>query len=336
MKKPSISVIVPYYNSKKYISKCINSILNQTFKDFELILVDDGSTDNSYNLCLSYAQKDERIVLLKKENGGQGTARNMGLDIALGDFIGFVDSDDYIQPNMYEIMYNSCIDHNAELSICGYNTFRSDSMSPKPLSDNKLQIFNHSTLMEAYFATSIISGGPCNKLYKKNLFENTRFPLLRMREDYYLMPHILHKVKTAVYVGENLYNWRLRLGSTERSKFSSNHLNAAIESADSNINVIKTFYPDLKKYIVPIYIQTRLDLLKSIIHSNSQNNFQHVYAKLFDEICQKKQDLIINYEDFPNLCKNVKFVCKYPLFFKFKETIMGNLKFFVKRIIALI
>lgn len=336
MKKPSISVIVPYYNSKKYISKCINSILNQTFKDFELILVDDGSTDNSYNLCVSYAQKDERIVLLKKENGGQGTARNMGLDIALGDFIGFVDSDDYIQPNMYEIMYNSCIDHNAELSICGYNTFRSDRMSPKPLSDNKLQILDHSTLMETYFATSIISGGPCNKLYKKILFENNRFPSLKMREDYYLMPHILHKVKTAVYVGENLYNWRLRLGSTERSKFSSNHLNAAIESADSNINVIKTFYPDLKKYIVPIYIQTRLDLLKSIIHSNSQNNFQEVYAKLLDEICKKKQDLIINYEDFLDLYKNVKFVCEYPSFFKFKETIMGNLKFFVKRIIALI
>jgi len=336
MKNPTISVIVPYYNSAKYISKCIDSILNQTFKDFELILVDDGSTDNSYSLCVYYAQKDQRIVLLQKENGGQGTARNMGLDIACGDFIGFVDSDDYIQSNMYEIMYNSCIDNNAELSICGYNTFRSNKMSPKPLFDHKRQVFDNSTLMETYFADPIISGGPCNKLYRKILFENNRFPSLKMREDYYLMPHILQKVKTAVYVGENLYNWRLRLGSTERSKFTYDHLNAAIESADSNINVIKTFYPDLKKYIVPIYIKTRMDLLKSIIHSNSQNKFQEVYSKLIEEICREKQDLAINSEDFLDLYKNVKFVCKHPSFFKLRETIMGNLKYFVKRIIALV
>src|SRR4051794_29018143 len=102
-----ISIIVPVYNTQRYLSRCIDSILKQSYKDLEIILIDDGSTDNSLSVCQEYASRDKRIKVLQKGNGGQGTARNMGLDICKGEYIGFVDSDDYIMPEMYELMLES-------------------------------------------------------------------------------------------------------------------------------------------------------------------------------------------------------------------------------------
>ena len=115
---PKISIIVPVYKVEKYIHKCIDSILNQTFKDFELILVDDGSPDNCGKICDEYAKKDSRVIVIHKENGGLSSARNSGLDIARGDYIGFVDSDDYIENDMYELLYNLCEENNCDISSC--------------------------------------------------------------------------------------------------------------------------------------------------------------------------------------------------------------------------
>ena len=116
---PKISIIVPVYKVEPYIHKCIDSILNQTFKEFELILVDDGSPDNCGNICDEYAKKDNRVRVIHKENGGISSARNIGLDVSNGEYIGFVDSDDYIKLDMYERLYNSCKVNNADISIIG-------------------------------------------------------------------------------------------------------------------------------------------------------------------------------------------------------------------------
>lgn len=116
---PKISIIVPIYNTEKYLQRCIDSILNQTFKDFELILVNDGSTDLSGKIIEDYARKDKRIKTLHIENSGQGAARNRGLDIATGDYIGFVDSDDWIHQDMYQVLYRECRNQNTQ--ICQIN-----------------------------------------------------------------------------------------------------------------------------------------------------------------------------------------------------------------------
>lgn len=115
---PKISIIVPLYNSEKYLARCIKSILNQTFKNFELILVDDGSIDGSLSICEGFAEKDTRIKVIHKENGGVSTARNTGLEIAVGDYITFVDSDDYIEPNMYEQMMNKALEYDCDVVLC--------------------------------------------------------------------------------------------------------------------------------------------------------------------------------------------------------------------------
>src|ERR1035437_5330472 len=117
---PPISIIVPIYNIERYLSKCIDSILVQTFINFELILVNDGSTDNCGKIINEYAQKDSRIVVIHKKNGGVSSARNAGLDLAQGEYIGWVDADDYIATDMYETLYHLAIDYNADISECNY------------------------------------------------------------------------------------------------------------------------------------------------------------------------------------------------------------------------
>ena len=119
-KQPLISVIVPVYNVENYLPRCLDSIINQTYTNLEILLVDDGATDNSGKLCDEYAQKDNRIRVFHKENGGVSSARNMGLDNATGEYIAFVDSDDYIDKCMYEIMLNSSVQNNADIVVCGY------------------------------------------------------------------------------------------------------------------------------------------------------------------------------------------------------------------------
>ena len=117
-----ISVIVPVYNVEDYLDRCINSIINQTYKNLEIILVDDGSTDSSGRKCDDFALKDDRIKVLHKENGGVSSARNAGLDVATGDYIGFVDSDDTIESNMYELLFNNAIEYHTKVSSCQIRT----------------------------------------------------------------------------------------------------------------------------------------------------------------------------------------------------------------------
>ena len=116
-----VSIIVPVYNVEKYLERCLDSLINQTLKDIEIILVDDGSTDDSGNICDKYAKKDKRIKVIHKENGGLSDARNIGLSIANGRYLQFVDSDDFIHKQMIEILYNTIINNNADISICDFD-----------------------------------------------------------------------------------------------------------------------------------------------------------------------------------------------------------------------
>ena len=116
-----ISVIIPIYNVEKYLCRCLDSIISQSYKDLEIILVDDGSPDNSPSICDSYARNDNRIKVIHKTNGGLSAARNTGLKYAMGDFISFIDSDDYIEPKMYEILFNLITKFDSDISMCGCN-----------------------------------------------------------------------------------------------------------------------------------------------------------------------------------------------------------------------
>ncbi len=224
--KPIISVIVPVYNVEKYIHKCIDSILAQDFQETEIIIVDDGSTDSSGSIVDEYAnQFPEKIIVLHQENCGQGEARNKGIEIARGDYIIFVDSDDYLEKNALTILFNEINDSNSEIAVCGIR--RVDEMGNYLSSEIDTGFPLHTCInIKECKGVVAISPSPCNKLIKKTLFTENRitFPSKVWYEDFRTIPKVLAFAKTISFTDECLYNYFQRPGSTMRnSNTERNH-----------------------------------------------------------------------------------------------------------------
>lgn len=207
---PKISVIVPVYNSEQYLYKCIDSILSQTFTDFELILVNDGSKDGSGDICDEYAEKDNRVRVFHKENGGVSRARNLGLDEAKGEWIAFVDSDDWVGYAYLEDLINDAYNSNAELVIHG--TVGEKNFSPSELetinSKTIIKTDNYYELFEEYQITK--NSYPVSKLFKRNLILNNsiKFPVdVNLREDIIFVLDYLSKIKTIYHRDIVHYNY---------------------------------------------------------------------------------------------------------------------------------
>ena len=177
-----ISIIVPVYNVEQYLNKCVESIINQTYKNIEIILVNDGSTDNSGKLCDELKLRDDRIQVIHKQNGGLSDARNAGLKIAKGEYIGFVDSDDYIAKDMFETLYNLNKKYNSEISIVSFYEIYKDKIIGVRNSKNLQELNKIDAIKELLIDTNIQSYA-WNKLFKKELFEGLEFPTNKNFED---------------------------------------------------------------------------------------------------------------------------------------------------------
>lgn len=204
-----ISIIIPVYNVEKYLKKCIDSILDQNYNDLEILVVDDGSTDHSGDICDSYAEQDHRIQVFHTENHGLSAARNFGLDHARGQYIGFVDSDDWIESDMYERLFNTAEQTGADIVTCRfYQEYR--SMTEE--SSGPLQQFTveGSEILHTYLFQSEICQDSWNNLFKADLFQSIRFPVGRSFEDYVIKPYLLQKAKKMVYTPACLLHYRNR------------------------------------------------------------------------------------------------------------------------------
>jgi glycosyltransferase involved in cell wall biosynthesis len=204
-----ISIIVPIYNVEEYIHKCINSIIAQTFRKFELILIDDGSKDNSGKICDEYALRDSRIRVIHKKNGGVSSARNAGLDIAQGEYIGFIDPDDWVEEDMYEVLYQSLLENDCDISICGVKSFSiNDGVKSMCNIPNK---FICDGLEAMQF---ILKGGSCiavwNRLYRRKIFLNLRLLEGKIHEDVFILSHIFQKNFKVVFVPDEKYHYLIR------------------------------------------------------------------------------------------------------------------------------
>lgn len=218
-----ISVIVPVYKAEKYIEACVGSILAQTWGDFELILVEDGSPDASGAICDALATRDHRIRVIHKENGGAATARNAGLDVARGDYIAFVDGDDLIHPQYLELLMAMLEKNKADVAWCHYDFFtQQDTCFQDPLDIDKeaanaemecgprmlAEFHNH------YRRVSLIS--LCMKLYRREIFDGLRIPEGQTAEDSLVLPHILDRTEKIARTSAKLYHWRETPGSVTR------------------------------------------------------------------------------------------------------------------------
>lgn len=217
MNTPLISVIVCIYNVEKYLRKCIDSIQKQSYTNLEIILVDDGSEDLCPLICDEFAKADSRIRVIHKKNGGLSEARNVGLDIARGDYIGFVDGDDYIKSDMYEHLFREIVKADADMAVCNF-TYVDDRYNYienrnflMPVLDEILDSEEYIKRLTAqcgwYFVTV------WNKLYKKRLFDDLRFPVGKQHEDEFLIHHLVFRCERIVCVKLSLYYYVQRADS---------------------------------------------------------------------------------------------------------------------------
>lgn len=216
LQRPIITIIVPVYNVEKYLVRCLNSIVNQTYKNLQIILIDDGSTDNSGKICDDYSRNDHRISVIHKRNEGLSAARNEGLDIAEGKYIGFVDSDDYIELDMYEQLYKLIESTDAEMAVCEF-TYIEDSgikrekeeelpVKTKMDADTYIKKWIDSRYKPFYVVA-------WNKLYKKKLFDGIRYPVDKYREDEYVIHHLVYQCSKIIYISKSFYYYKQHTGS---------------------------------------------------------------------------------------------------------------------------
>ncbi len=243
--QPLISIIIPVYKIEKFIDKCIKSIISQTYRNLEIILVDDGSPDKCPSICDKYAKIDNRIKVIHKPNGGLSDARNAGIDICKGDYIGFVDGDDYISENMYEHLLDHCIKCNADMSICGIYAIDEDysnlsiynPMIYKETILSNIQALNHLLLtFDVNFEVA------WNKLYKRNLFfnkDNIRYPYGKLHEDTYTTYKLLYYANNIAVFNEPLYYYVQRNGSIMKRIPSVSQIMDRAVSANETISFIK-------------------------------------------------------------------------------------------------
>ena len=229
MYKPLVSVIVPCYNVEQYLPKCIDSILNQTYKNLEVWLVDDGSPDKCGAICDKYAKKDTRIKVIHKKNGGLADARNVALDVKAGEYVVCVDSDDYISPTHIEGLYNLIEKYGADVSVntfCSFYEGSSPNPSPKSAKDWVLDGLHATEMM---FYQEYFDNTAWGKMYKASLFDGIRYPKGLLFEDLPTTYRLLLKANKVVFNDEQSYFYLLRSNSIEGAAFSPHKLDSGLQ-----------------------------------------------------------------------------------------------------------
>lgn len=306
-----ISIIVPVYNSEKYLKKCINSILNQTYKDFEVIIINDCSEDNSDNIIKSY--KDKRIIYIKNEtNKGIGYNRNLGINKSKGDYICFIDSDDYIRNDFLELMYNKCNNDNLDLCICDYN-YVYDSGKIKKVN---LESFINTNLNETPKLLIDIPLGPCNKMYRKSMIVDNK---IKFSEKL--------KYEDISFVASTLFYSKCIGKIDETLNYFSVHENSETTTRDERcfdifkqLDIVRKIYKEEKN----LYLD---ELIVSIIFNYTiQQRYQ-----IDDEVTNKFIDFAFDYLENNNIdYKRSLYLIKRPFFKSFIEKNRSRTKLYCK------
>lgn len=239
MSKPLISVVIPIYNVEQYLNACVDSVVNQTYSNLEIILIDDGSPDNCPEICDEYAKHDSRIKVIHQKNGGLSAARNAGIDFAHGEFLTFIDSDDFVVRNYVELLYKGIVEFDADISIASFYTFTKENelaISYSELSFTEVtreECFKRYGAIKADLSMPFISA--CNKLYKRDLFSSIRFSIGKLYEDAFSTYKLLDDAKKIVFTSTYLYFYRLNPQSILGQSFKEKHLEM-VEAFCSGMN----------------------------------------------------------------------------------------------------
>jgi glycosyltransferase involved in cell wall biosynthesis len=306
-----ISIIVPVYNMERYLDRCVSSIVNQTYKNLEIILVDDGSTDSSPQMCEDYAKNDARIKAVHKENGGLSDARNAGLKIATGNYIGYVDSDDWIEPNMYERMINACIDNDAEMALCRY--FR--EYDDKTIDDgtDRVDILDRENLLNIYITDKdgfMVYNSVWSKLFKRGLIENVMFPKGQNSEDIMYTTRAMCRLNKAVYIDACLYHYVIdrkdsimNVAKTERMfkdelPFWREHIKCIRDNVSDAMADLAAYY--YYRRLLFYYVDTKDKRIVELI-KNDKSEIDRIYSKEINMVSKGDRDRMNLFMSSPKL-----------------------------------
>lgn len=263
--KQKVSIVVPVYNVENYISRCINSLIKQSYKNLEIVLVDDGSTDSSGNICDEYKKIDSRIKVIHKKNGGLSDARNFGIDGCTGEYICFVDSDDWIEKEMIETLLNDIIDTDSDIAICGrYRAYdNEEKIVEKYKKYPNKNIFNNIDGLQYLMSFCGYDMSVCDKMFKKDLFSKIRFPYGLTCEDSFTTYKLFSLANKICYINKPFYNYFFRTNSITRN---GNVNETVIIAAQEQYKFILENYPNLKNcassFLITAYMSVFNEYIK--------------------------------------------------------------------------
>lgn len=285
MKNDLISIIIPVYKVEKYLEKCIESVLKQTYTNLQIILVDDGSPDNCGKICDEYAKKDSRIEVIHKANGGLSDARNVGISKAKGRYIGFVDSDDYIKEDMYEILLNLIKKYDADVSICNlYDVIDGNECIRNK--ENGIREYSRLDILKEVLLDKNIQSYAWNKLYKKELFDEIKYPIRKKYEDIGTTFYLFEKCNKIVVTSEPEYYYLKRADSLVNNVTESTILDYT-EIIIQRYLYIKQNIKELRKYNNYYLAKTLITAHNDIENlENISEEMQQIYKKLYELVLE--------------------------------------------------
>lgn len=323
--KPAISIIVPVYNIESYIMKCLDSIISQTFRNFEVILVNDGSTDNSGDICDLYVKKDKRIRFINKKNGGLSSARNAGIQIAQGEYLGFVDGDDWIDKDMFSQLYRLCNETNSDISICKFDR----EINGKLIEKNEIEFTKEMDNIEAMrelFKGVLYRFSACNKLFKKTLFENIEFPEGRIHEDLSTTYKLFASANKVIFTNYRGYIYVKRENSILTSRYNEKRLDAFI-GWDEMLTFMKKRYPELSNEFISCFAYGCVDNLYYILNQVKNKKDTRRYIGCLQHYVKKYYKQIIMSDFISIKYKYIITLLNYNISLLF---ISNNIKKFIK------
>lgn len=312
--KQLISVIIPVYNVEKYLNVCIQSIVKQTYKNLEIILIDDGSSDQSPKICDNWAKNDSRIRVIHQDNQGAAMAKNQGLEIASGDLITFVDSDDRIKENAYERLYQLMQEQQCDIVECNYQCFEKDIVVEKILKE-KIEICTDLKALEYLIDNSKIKQVVWNKLYKREVVGNIRFPKGRYIDDEFWTYKVVDQASKVCITNEKLYFYRQHSSSIMGRKYNVRRLDV-VDALKERMLYIKEKRPQLGNKATLSYIAMVMYQYQCLsLYKKELDKDKTFRRKLFYDFKEMEKN------DFENalVLANSKYKLWYQLFYRYPD-----------------
>lgn len=267
---PLISIVLPIYNVRLYLAQCLDSIINQTYSKLEVILVDDGSTDGSHEICEEYKNRDKRIVLIHKENEGVSSARNAGLRAIKGQYMTFIDPDDIVAPDYVETLYNAMIKTKSDISICGVKTVYSEKYCEADATNRKVEVYIPQCAIEKMLYQNEIDVNAWGKMYLSSLFDGIYYPVGKINEDTATTYKVIARANKIVFDSYKCYFYIQRMGSIMHQKFAIRKM-TLIDFSDECLQFVRINFPEIENSAICKYVTDCFVLICKIYECKPTN-----------------------------------------------------------------